>query len=392
MEPLGIAFSSEVNKAVAASVQSQQALLVYCSGGDDSWLNSWFTKDLGLKVKDRCVALKLSQNSQEFSYFKAIIPNIAAPSVCCIRNGQVQVVLDEKSDASKCSQELTDYLMPQESNVTSAVGTRKISKDVESYQKDLMEQRRKEREERNRIRKLVEADRKELKSRERCLKAEASGHKEPKDNYIKNLGSKANKCALLFRLFDGNSISHEFPSNLTLKEVRQWVALNRTDGNTPYVFHRAIPRSTFQKSQESQNLSDLNLTPRSALILKPLDTEDLNPRIMNAQDPGLLGRMYNSVSNWWATPAKETQPASEGNAKASQSEDATSEPSSKYVSPATSPFLSHRLGRNPSELSLPSRPVSPNVYKFVNSGDKAEEDRDETFNGNNVSLEDKKKD
>ena len=74
---------------------------------------------------------------------------------------------------------------------------------------------------------------------------------------------------------DGKTLKHEFNSSETLNDVRKWVDLNRTDGDCPYSFHRGIPRVTFKDSDELKTLETLELTPRSALLLKPLETQKL---------------------------------------------------------------------------------------------------------------------
>ena len=82
----------------------------------------------------------------------------------------------------------------------------------------------------------------------------------------------------------------EFKSQDTLIDVRKWLdseveiippaksmpsfATTAYPYPTGYAFHRpALPRVTYLEEQESNTLANLDLTPRSALILKPTYNE-----------------------------------------------------------------------------------------------------------------------
>lgn len=92
-------------------------------------------------------------------------------------------------------------------------------------------------------------------------------------------------------MFDGSNIKHDFGADKTLNDVRSWLdketeIIRDTDsipsfatntGPNHYVFHRpSLPRTTFTDDQEFKKLSELDLCPRSALILKPIFNETLS--------------------------------------------------------------------------------------------------------------------
>lgn len=211
---------------------------------------------------------------------------------------------------------------------------------------------------------------------------------------------------LQIRMTDGKTLKNEFGSSETLNDVRKWVDLNRTDGNGPYSFHRSIPRVTFKDSDELKTLEALELTPRSALLLKPLDTPHSKLKVTEMEGPGILGRLYKGFSTWWGGNEYSVSTSQhEGSSGLNHSETRSSslrtappdrfqqenfrEPvqSSTYASPLLTPSGT----RFPSETNLTtSRSVSPNVFQFVNNDRQDDPEDPTTFNGNNVHLEKKK--
>ncbi|EGV64705.1 hypothetical protein PSN45_005045 [Yamadazyma tenuis] len=114
---------------------------------------------------------------------------------------------------------------------------------------------------------------------------------------VSELAGKANsaagndKCLLSVRLFDGTSLKHEFTGSSTLADVRNWLnteseveiihsepmpSFAHPDAQTPtaYSFQNpSIPRITYTKEDESRALAELDLCPRSVLMLKPVFNE-----------------------------------------------------------------------------------------------------------------------
>ncbi|SCU89053.1 LAFA_0E15940g1_1 [Lachancea sp. 'fantastica'] len=414
MSELGLTFESSVNHAVEKSLKENKALVVYCTPGDDVWLKNWFTKSLGDTIKNKCIALKLLPEAPDFPFFKQICPQVTFPSISCIVEGQIAAVLTDDNAANNRRTLLKCLKLEPLASVFEETngGNNHVELDAinsqdqaalraaQLYQDTIRKQRMIDREERERIIQLVKADREEFQAKRRrsvepCqVDPPASSLDNIHDNIKNPEQLLAKNCTLQIRLLNGHSITHQFDSSNNLDMVRKWVDSNRNDGDAPYVFLRGIPREVFLESDELKTLAALQLTPRSALILKAVESHTNHTRVVDAQGPGLLGKIYNSISGWWSPENRDhaessTRPSSK--ASTSQIEDSASLSSSRYVSPANSPRIKHQLGRNPSELSLPSRPVSPNVFQFVNTDDGKDDDvHRKTFNGNSVKLEDKK--
>ncbi|KAI8395325.1 UBX domain-containing protein 7 [Nakaseomyces glabratus] len=128
--------------------------------------------------------------------------------------------------------------------------------------------------ERQRIIDLINADKLERNSRSRQLSGYTalSSKVVLKDN-IKN--NKSDICTLKIRMTNGDYVQYDFDSNTSLGSVRRWLKDYRTDGDFPYLFHQNISRKSIRITEEYKTLAELDLTPRSILMLKQYD---LRPR------------------------------------------------------------------------------------------------------------------
>lgn len=297
------------------------------------------------------------------------------------------------------------------------------------YKEEQLKNARLAREEKERIKRLLKADEEERKSQnkrnteERERQRRLSNHEEEfdvehcideiilenkslRDNIHKRAPSSSHDlCALSIRLLNGTSLKHSFLVTNTLNDVREYVDANRTDGEEPYCFHRTIPRTTFGVTDEENTLESLELTPRSALILKPFHkyTKALNTN----EQAGIFSRLYTGISSYW-NRGQTNEPDPES----------TSTSTSQYTSPLHSPSFANNeleshpsalnLNFNPNEINIPQRPhtpisteplsrnQSPNLsrassnlatFRTLNTSN---DDRT-TYNGNRINLEDDNK-
>ncbi|CDO95264.1 unnamed protein product [Kluyveromyces dobzhanskii CBS 2104] len=374
MDALDTHFVSSVENAVQESLRENKALLVYTSGEDNSWFESWFTPLVGEQLKDTCVWLRLAAGSREMGYFEQIFPDVRVPSVYCIANGQIlEKISPEQLDmdgfatrliravgkSERNVEEADDADVPSSAGVISDAGARTgsyVSQNEKSVEHQIKAKKQQltEQQERQRIVRLMKADREEMKQRRLSSSSPNATEEQvsqvlsiPIHDNIKNRDIiNAAVCTLLIRLTDGKTLKNDFESSQTLNEVRLWVDSNRTDKDGPYQFHRNVPRETFTESQELLSLKSLELTPRSALILKPLEEHTYSRKIADVEGPGLLGKMYQNVTSWWYGKPH-------GGKQTNFEAVATSAASSRYVSPLSSPLLTH------SDDSLPPRSFSP---------------------------------
>ncbi|GMH40254.1 hypothetical protein BSKO_08158 [Bryopsis sp. KO-2023] len=94
---------------------------------------------------------------------------------------------------------------------------------------------------------------------------------------------------LQFRLTNGESIRAEFASDATLREVCGYLDLHRTDGFEPYVLETLYPRQKLGVDQHTKTLKELDLVPRSTVILTALNSSSQSGSVANAQNAGLGG-------------------------------------------------------------------------------------------------------
>lgn len=475
-------FVRSVEAAVNEALKDEKVLLVYNKSAeehnDDAWLSEWFHWQELDSVRVFGVWLKLVDGSAEFEMFQQLFGKVVTPSFYLIKDSQIKALYTKETETSSIWPNLVETLkgrnenddkevnqsqdecqrsnttgnneseMPLESehegtnentteNSNSSIShsIRKTEREIvmetalNMQRKELMRQKRLDEEERQRIIRLVRADKAEREAKEKSKLNDVSldDPLEIHDNIKDKSRLQTEMCTLLIRLTNGDTISEKFNSQSNLTDVRNWVDAHRTDPYVAYAFHKNIPRTTIDDTEESKSLKELDLVPRSVLILKPL-----TPTIQSqgaygiAQSPGLINKVFNGFSSWWG-PAIELEDDETGNdSTASISRDPSNMQQQKFSSNMSSltkvkrridgtpdeepgssaassknatPFSGFGVGRltkEPSEASVPSRSMSPNVFKFINQDDEQDSNESKTYNGNTTNLEknkdDKKKD
>lgn len=426
---------------------------------DDSWLDSWFQMDE--EWLQKAIWLKLVDSTTEFRYFDQIFHCSTKPSIYVIFKGKIEVIIDNSNKDSQFEDnwdnliakllELTLEIEEQnhsDGNKTNETNQSSTNKQPESkhttfkekvietaqqhYRSEVQKERVAARKERERILELLKADREERKNKERELLELSQKPMENiendeiinesiTDNFKDKTKLQTETCSLQIKLTNGSNLKHIFNSHDTLNDVRSWIDRNRTDNDIPFAFHRNVPRQTFSDSDELKSLQDLELTPRSSLILKPLQPINRDSNIAESQDPvnpNILGKVYNGLSSWWnrshsnspsATsipPAKKMYNVSndshsnlthenENNINNDNSTNNNSTRENSNKNKKLQPGNATPIARRSTDVSA-SRSLTPNIVKFVNSNDKSNTDDDddekETYNGNTIKLEKSNKD
>lgn len=308
-------FFASVTDAVELSISSKKPLVVYSTSAPDNntWIHTWFNEDSALRFKEYAIWLKLIQGTDQFNYFKQIFSSVTVPSVFVVKNGQLSHSLTGEQNISNHWEALSSVLefpILHDSANIDAKHVQKIpikseKEELENItqkieKEEMVKQQRLAQEEKERILSLVASDREERKKRNSAeIGVKEIGNKEVFDNIKDTSILHTKTCTLLIKLTNSTSLRNTFDSKTTLNEVRKWVDMHRTDGDVPYSFHRNIPRLTFLESDELKTLETLSLTPRSVLILKPLENFYSKINVTDIQSSGILGGAMRGLSNWW---------------------------------------------------------------------------------------------
>lgn len=329
-----------VQEAVQKSLKNNQALFVFLSRDDET--SRTFAKDLlqtkvgdsgqsiSEKVQKEFVGLKLIEDTTEYGYFRQIFHDLVVPSFYVVDKGQLLDVVTQECTPDQFVERITkicnrlehvraessvvneqtethtnagshepivvlgrqeEHISVPQSQMRSNTLGRDHDQDVVRHKRQIEMLKREEHEEKKRIRALLEADKRERHLRQMNSSREVVANEALEENKMHNSNtSKYDMCSLSIKLFDGNSLKHDFKANQTLNDVRSWLD-NETDHliipnanaslpsfatasypqPTHYVFHHPVlPRITYSDDQEFKKLSDLDLCPRSVLILKPI--------------------------------------------------------------------------------------------------------------------------
>lgn len=104
--------------------------------------------------------------------------------------------------------------------------------------------------------------------------------------------NSSGECAIQVRLYDGSTVRSRFPTSTTLKEVREWIDVKRSD-DSPYTLKQILaplPNRTMTISDESENLAELKFVPSATLVMIPV------PGYTSAYDGGNSGLIGKGVS------------------------------------------------------------------------------------------------
>ncbi|RLV92114.1 UBX domain-containing protein 7 [Spathaspora sp. JA1] len=340
-------FSTSVQESVQATVSLNKPLFVYlyrdsrseCDNFLDKFIDENITNNI---LKDNFVLLKLQESTQEYDQFNQVFPNLVIPSFSIIWRGTIvgAITVDKSKDyfqrlietisenlggKSSTGQAGVSSIPPSVSapvvgGISRPTEPTKIKEahdiSVAKHKLQVDQIRKDQLEEKKRLRELLKSDQRERELRQQELEKELHREISPSTSpeEIKHK-TELGMCLLSIKLFDGSPIKHEFKSDNTLVDVRTWldsevgiipshedmpgfVAKNSYPHPINYVFHRpSLPRITYTQEQETETLLQLELTPRSALILKPIYHEDDSTNDGDTQNVGYIRSAFRLIGS-----------------------------------------------------------------------------------------------
>lgn len=261
------------------------------------------------------------------------------------------------------------------------------------YKKERLRQKKLAKQDKERILNLVKADQKERQKQRQSSQNQKSTTTDAAGTSTSSLNATGNTshshhgkhnhptCVLSIRLLDGSRVIHEFKSSDNLNTVREWVDNNRLDGDQPYVFYEAVIRKTYTIGEENTTLAELDLLPRSALILKP--QSNYTSAYTTTSSESYIGKAINAVysifgnfattnNNGDAQPRAPAVPAAAASLTNLHNLDRNSREPLPIVGPATDfsgrPFRQYRDNTNHDNTSSTSIDQINNTGNNSNSG------------------------
>ncbi|CAH0552126.1 unnamed protein product [Brassicogethes aeneus] len=104
---------------------------------------------------------------------------------------------------------------------------------------------------------------------------------------------KSDVARLQFKLPDGSSKNHDFPSGDKLSVVRDYVAKNLHLTCTNYAMSTTFPRREFTEADNEKSLLDLELTPNAVVLILPVNK---GGTVQTNQGQGLMGIVWMVLS------------------------------------------------------------------------------------------------
>lgn len=366
MEPLK--FEVYLAKAITKSKTSKKPLLVQIKGKQEDndktneWINEWIDEE-NLKSIAECnaaVLLKISNgNNANFQFFKNYVKNLSnfdaeehesylsenKDCLFILNNNSIQEVISDISDKEECNSILAMFIssykdtpakkkvekpalkvviqkeekkqpkpvkkekeVPAETKVLN--GKSATSEAGQKYRKNLLSAQKEERQERERIRKLIEQDKLEKKERFQYSSTGIEEEVAEQENVQDHIHSKARlgkvkECKLSIKTVDNRNIIHSFKSEDSLDAVRKYLVETENIDNN-FMFHRNVPRMTYKDIDEFKSLQELDLLPRSALILEPKHYSSASDNYFEAKNTP-SGGIVNALYSWWNGNAEEQE-------------------------------------------------------------------------------------
>ncbi|CCE86363.1 Piso0_004847 [Millerozyma farinosa CBS 7064] len=317
-------FDTDVATAVRTSLSSDKSLFILLTEHSDK--SEWFIEryidqsrsgsgrvPLDL-IKNNFVCLRVETQTKEFEFFREIFRTAVAPSIYIMRKGQLLDVFTKENSADQLLHRIHSVVsggdagaeMPSHASYgaepsVSAPRAECASTTGGSVLNPSEVDATSEEKRPDKTLKQQQADEQHSATVDSSKLAGNSTQRKKKTNIgltqrntQKDVTSSNRKrkrydsCILSIKLFDGRSITKEFSPDSTLENVRDWLEheteskeLTNTSSSLPsfatsgypqivdYVFHSpASSRKVYTSDEERRTLAQLDLTPRSALILQ----------------------------------------------------------------------------------------------------------------------------
>ncbi|KAF0270107.1 hypothetical protein FOG48_00851 [Hanseniaspora uvarum] len=312
-------------KAINRSKINKKPLVVYLSKNNDlNWINSWINEDVVdlINKRNACILLKIHINEMNIHYqfFKTYMKSLNNNEnemyeevfstkdnvLVIIHNNESQYVINDDMDEEEKNEILQAFIsdFKDELKVVSSTENenKKDDNDLSTVQRnEYLKAKNEDFLERQRLRKLIELDRLEQK--------ETLNNNENTDTLINeviiadlkdNIKTKDNnsECKLSIKTPENKNIIRTFDKNDTLDNVRKYL-MEEENIKKEFFFHRIIPRVTYKDMDEFKTLEELDLLPRSVLLVEyKCGNQQKELKYFDSKTHNSNG-IIRSLMNWW---------------------------------------------------------------------------------------------
>ncbi|ODV98061.1 hypothetical protein PACTADRAFT_185557 [Pachysolen tannophilus NRRL Y-2460] len=350
-------FMTSVNGAIQLSLAQDKPLLIFLTNQTSKQSKDFYLKFISnnkkqlLSFRNSIIFLKLIESTREFGFFKEIFTKLIIPSVYIIKNGSIlDIISDFKLTIQDFNKKIEKIIsnnnnnngLSSNSNSKASSSKKSHTKKYSSlkeesaetaakiYRENLAKQQRLEKEEKARILKLLEFDKEERRKKRAAERRFSSNsmdesspvreefHRDstespsspsaaaastaagepvfPRENLHGNTHDNDAEYLIQLKLFNGHSLKQNFPSNVTLSQIRAFINENYPEyQQTPYHFFMPIYRINYSDNDElNKSLKELKLN-RAVLIIKPSDHFSTSSHQGYQADPNDLSNQQSSL-------------------------------------------------------------------------------------------------
>lgn len=293
-------------KALNSSRIKKKPLIVSLTKDNSlNWLNSWISEGnrQSIEKNNACVLISIhtSEADSQYQSFKRFIKSLDDVhnditddnQLFIIHNNEVQFIIDDSMDNEEKNEVLKAFIIDFEDEVKKVESKKETV--ASTYKKEYLKAKHDDSLEKERLRKLIELDRLEKHNNIESDVANKVSMPELKDNIHRK--ELVDECKLSIKTPENKNIICTFNKNKTLDDVRRFL-MDEKDIKREFFFHRVIPRITYKDMDEFKSLEELDLLPRSVLVVEyKSESHQKAFKFFDAKNgsSGIIG----SFMNWW---------------------------------------------------------------------------------------------
>lgn len=286
-------------------VKKKPLIVELTKDNNRNWLESWISEGnrQSIEKNNACVLINVHTNETDSQYqaFKRYIEGLDDVSsaitednqLVIIHNKEVQFVINNSMDDEEKNEALRAFIVDFEDEAKKAEN--KTETVASTYKKEYLRAKNEDTLEKEKLRNLNKLDRLEKNNEIQLEAANEVTVPELKDNIHKR--ELDDDCKLSIKTPENQNIICTFNKKKTLDDVRRFL-MDEKEIKREFFFHRVIPRITYKDMDEFKSLEELDLLPRSVLVIEyKSESHQKAFKFFEAKNGsrGIIG----SLMDWW---------------------------------------------------------------------------------------------